>query len=121
MTTAIDLSRLPVPNVVEALDFEIILAAQLDDLIERDDTYTGLLESDPAMKVLQVTAYRELLLRQRVNEAARAVMLAYAMDTDLDHLGALMNVERLQVSPADSDKGKVLFLIRASDGQLRVT
>ena len=32
---AIDLSRLPVPNIIEALDFESILAAQLADLIER--------------------------------------------------------------------------------------
>jgi len=104
-SAAIDLSRLPVPNIIEALDFETILTEQLADLVERDATYDGLLESDPAMKVLQVTAYRELQVRQRVNEAARAVMLAYAMDADLDHLGALMDVPRLQLSPADPDKG----------------
>ncbi|MGS0740444.1 baseplate assembly protein [Glaciimonas sp. GG7] len=104
-TSAIDLSRLPVPNIIEALDFETILAAQLADLIARDPAFDGLLESDPAMKILQVTAYRELLVRQTVNEGARAVMLAYAMDDDLDHLGALMDVPRLQVTPADPDKG----------------
>ena len=101
MTSAIDLSRLPVPDVIETLDFETILSEQLAGLIQRDETFTALLESDPAMKVLQVTAYRELLLRQRVNEAARAVMLAYAMKNDLDQLGALMNVARLELSPAD--------------------
>ncbi|NUV25651.1 hypothetical protein MS6204_04603 [Escherichia coli] len=42
------------------------------------------LESEPATKLLQENAYRELLLRQRINEAAQAVMVAYAMGGDLD-------------------------------------
>jgi phage-related baseplate assembly protein len=50
-----------------------------------------------------VTAYRELLLRQRVNEAAKAVMLAYAQDEDLEHLAALFDVERLEIDPGDPD------------------
>ena len=33
------------------------------------------LESEPTVKLLQENAYRELLLRQRINEAARAVMI----------------------------------------------
>ncbi len=41
------------------------------------------LESEPATKLLQENAYRELLLRQRINEAAQAVMVAYAMGGDL--------------------------------------
>ncbi len=32
-------------------------------------------------------AYREVIWRQRVNEAARAVMLAYATGADLDQIG----------------------------------
>lgn len=104
MSSAIDLSKLPVPHVVEPLDFESILVDQLNDLTRLDPTFTALIESDPAMKLLQVTAYRELLLRQRINEAARAVMLAYAMDSDLDQLGALMNVSRLTISPAIPEK-----------------
>ncbi|MDY7547268.1 baseplate J/gp47 family protein [Glaciimonas sp. CA11.2] len=119
-TSAIDLSRLPVPNIVEALDFETILAEQLDDLIVRDATFDGLQESDPAMKVLQVTAYRELHIRQRVNEAARALMLAYAMDSDLDHLGALMDVPRLVVTPADPDKGTDAVMESNADLRKRI-
>ncbi len=93
--TAIDLSQIPAPTVVEALDFESILAAMTDDLKARDSTFTALVESDPAFKILEVAAYRELLLRQRVNDAARAVMLAYATGSDLDHIGALFGVARL--------------------------
>ncbi|MFD2177746.1 baseplate assembly protein [Veronia pacifica] len=41
-----------------------------------------------------MAAYRELLLRQRVNEAARSVMLAFSSRGDLDQLAALFNVVR---------------------------
>jgi phage-related baseplate assembly protein len=118
--SGIDLSRLPAPNVIEPLDFETILAEQLADLEERDTEFVGLQESDPAMKVLQVTAYRELKVRQRINEAARAVMLAYAMDDDLDHLGALMDVPRLQIWPADPDKGTAAVMEQNEDYRRRI-
>lgn len=97
----IDLSRLPAPSVVEALDFESIFAAMLADLLSRDPTFAALVESEPAYKILQVAAYRELLLRQRVNEAARAVMLAYAAGTDLDQIGANYAVPRLLIEPGN--------------------
>lgn len=97
----IDLSRLPAPDVVEVLDYEQIFAAMLADLRARDPAYTALVESDPAHKLLQVCAWRELILRQRVNEAARAVMLAYAAGADLDQIGANYGVPRLLVAPGD--------------------
>jgi len=99
--TAVDLSRLPAPAVVELLSYEAILAAMLADLRARDPQFTALTESDPAFKLLQVCAYREMLVRQRCNEAARAVMLAYAIGSDLEHLGALLGVTRLELDPGD--------------------
>ena len=90
----VDLSRLPAPDVVEALDFEAILAAMTADLRERWPALDALVESEPALKVLEACAYRELLVRQRVNEAARSVMLAFARGSDLDHLGALLGTLR---------------------------
>lgn len=44
------------------------------------------LESDPVVRQLEVAAYRELMARQRNNEACHAVMPAYAEGTDLDHI-----------------------------------
>jgi len=120
MSSAIDLSRLPVPDVVEQLDFESILSDQLADLVRRDATFTALIESDPAIKILQVTAYRELLLRQRINEAARAVMLAYATQHDLDQLGALMDVPRLELAPANSEKGIAAVMEPDDDFRKRI-
>lgn len=101
--TAVDLSKLPSPDIVEALDFDTVFNAMLADLRARDAAFDALVESDPAYAILQVAAYRELNLRQRVNDAARAVMLAYATGADLDNLGALLGVTRLQLDPGDPD------------------
>jgi len=105
MNSPIDLSRLPAPSVIEPLDYETILAELTADLIRRDPELadTLALESEPLTKLLEVAAYRELLLRQRINEAAKAVMLAYAQDEDLEHLAALFDVERLEIDPGDPD------------------
>lgn len=94
-TSVIDLSQLPAPTVVEALDYETIRAALIADVQTDLPTWDATVESDPAVKVLEVAAYRELLIRQQFNERAKQVMLAYAKDSNLDHLGALLGVERL--------------------------
>lgn len=101
--TAIDISKLPAPDVVEEIDFETIFSEMLADLQARDSSFTALTESDPAYKILQVAAFRETLIRQRVNEAARAVMLPYAAGADLDNLGALLNVPRLLIDAGDTE------------------
>ncbi|MGV7962302.1 baseplate J/gp47 family protein [Photorhabdus tasmaniensis] len=98
----IDLSQLPPPDVVEPLDYDSLLAERKANLISRYPeeqrdaiTRTLELESEPLVKLLEENAYRELILRQRVNEAARAVMLAYATNGDLDQLGANYSVTRI--------------------------
>lgn len=99
--TTVNLSQLQAPDIVETLSFDAILSAMLADLRARDPAFSALVESDPAYKILEVAAYRELLLRQRVNDAAKAVMLAFAQDADLDHIGANYNVQRLVIDPGD--------------------
>lgn len=99
--TAVDLSQLPPPDVVEQFTFEQILAQMVEDLQMRDPAFTAIVESDPAMKILEVCAYRETLVRQRTNEASRAVMLAYARGTDLDHIAANYVLQRLVLDPGD--------------------
>lgn len=106
---AIDLSRLPSPTVVEVLDYEVLLAARKADFLARfpveQQAELGArlaLESEPLTKLLEENTYRELLLRQRINDAARAVMLAYAQGADLDQIGANYNVYRLTIDAGDS-------------------
>ncbi|WP_224557169.1 baseplate assembly protein [Pectobacterium versatile] len=123
----IDLSQLPAPAVVEELDYEAIYTerkAVLLSLYPEDQraavARTLTLESDPLVKLLQENAYRELLWRQRVNEAARAVMVAFAQGNDLDQLGANFSVSRLVITPADDSTLPPTPALMESDSDLRL-
>lgn len=116
-STAVNLSRLPAPQVVDPLSYEDILSQMLSELADRLPGFTGFVESDPAIKVLEVAAYRELLLRQRVNDGAHSVMLAYAAGADLDNLAALFGVVRQEVVAANPALGLPAQL--ESDDDLR--
>ena len=109
--SVIDLSRLPAPAVVETLDYEAILSALKADLIARAPELAPALqlESEPLVKLLEVAAWRETVLRARINDAARAVMLAYANGSDLDHLVALLGVERLDGENDDRLRHRAQF------------
>lgn len=100
MSRLIDLSQIPAPKVVETLDFEVLLAELKADFEARWPTFTADLESEPIIKLLEVAAYRELLLRARINDAAQAGMLTHARDSDLDNLAARYNVAR---HPGETD------------------
>lgn len=126
-STAIDLSRLASPQLVEIIDFEALLAdrkARLISLYPADKqaevAATLELESEPLVMLLQESCYREITLRQRINDAARGVMLAYARGTDLEHLAALMGVERLVVRPADPLTGTPALMEADDDLRTRV-
>jgi len=123
----IDLSQLPAPDVVEELDYEAILddrKATLISLFPADEqealARTLALESEPLTKFLQENAYREVLWRSRVNEAARAVMLAYAAGNDLDVMAANSNTARLMISPADESTLPPTPAVMESDKDLRL-
>lgn len=101
--TTIDLSALAPPNVVDELSFETVLNELLADLVGRYPEFSAMVESDPGMKVLEVAAYRELLLRAKANDDAKAVFLALATGADLDQLGANYHLQRLVLDPGDPD------------------
>jgi len=119
--SAIDLSLLPVPDVVETLDYEVILAAMKADLAARAPDLAAVLalESEPLVKLLEVCAYREVLIRARVNDAAQAVTLARATGTDLDNLAALFGVARLVINPGDPPAVPPVAPTLESDADLR--
>lgn len=82
------------PNIIEPLNFEEILSRMREELVKRDASFTALVESDPAIKILEVAAWRELLLRQRINEAVKGNLLKFATGEDLDSLAEFYGVER---------------------------
>lgn len=114
---AIDLSALPAPVLVDQPDFEARLAAKLARLLALDPGFTALVESDPAMKLLQADTYDELVLAQAMNDAARGLLLAFATGAQLDHLAALFAVQRLVITPANPETGAAAVM--ESDTALR--
>ena len=116
----IDLSLLPPPDVVETLDFEAVYQDVLSVFrAHMGDQWTALLESDPVVKLMEVVAYREVLMRARVNAAAKASLLAYAADKDLDNRAADYGVERLTIRAADPDAVPPVAAVMEGDEALR--
>ena len=115
-----ELSDLPLPQIIEALDYEKILAALKSDFKARWPDYSAFLESDPAIKLLEVAAYRELLLRARVNDAARANLLAFAGGSDLDHLASFYGVFRMVIQEEDLATRPITPRIMEDDTSLRL-
>ena len=60
MSTLSDLASLPTPAVIETLSFETIFAELQTEFQARYPDYSALLASDPAVKLLEVAAYREV-------------------------------------------------------------
>lgn len=123
--TAVDLSLLPAPKLVEEVSFEQTYANILADLEIIDPDLRAAIaasgESDPSAKLLQVLAFREMILRQRINEAGVANMLAYAQDEDLDNLVAKepYNIARLVIDPGAPDAIPPIDPIFESNEELR--
>ncbi|HDK0684419.1 TPA: baseplate J/gp47 family protein [Escherichia coli] len=99
----INLSDLPVLDAIVVPDASVIFGAWLARLRELDPEFDALVESDPAYKQGEVTAFQLTLAFQRVNDAVRAVFLASAQKADLDQIGAAFNVERMEIVPANPD------------------
>lgn len=124
--TAIDLSLLPLPQIVEQIDYEQILAARKAYAIslwpeaQQAEIATRLsMESEPLTKLLEENAYREMLWRQRVNEAALASLLATAHGADLDQLAANFNVRRLVIREPNSMVSPPIARLLEDDDSLR--
>ena len=100
--SGLDLSALPAPEVLEPLDFEVTYGEGLATFRGyMGDNWTATLESDPVTKVMEVGAYNKVGNRARVNDAAKALLLAHAIGSDLDQLGANYNIKRLVIQAED--------------------
>lgn len=95
----IDFSRLPPPKVIEDIDYEALLKVYQDKVVElRPDLAKAVtLNQSPTNVILQAEAYGNMMVRARINAAARAVMLPFATGSDLDVLGAFYNEARQQI------------------------
>lgn len=117
----IDMSKLPAPEVVKQVNYENILAEMKASFLAVCPQAAQALryESDPLVKWLQAQAYNVMLLRQQQNEDALAVMLAYAIGSDLDQLGAIYQVERLVIEEEDATTTPPTAAVMESDEAFR--
>ena len=118
--STLDLSALPAPQVLESLDFEELYQGKLSTFrLYMGDNWTANLESDPVVKQLELAAYRDMQLRARVNDAAKALLLAHAKGADLEHLAANVSLSRLVIQVADPLAVPPVEEVKESDDALR--
>lgn len=123
----INLALLPPPQIIEELAFERLFERYrleftriwgelraANPAANLPDYDVSMLETDPAMIIGQGETYRELLARARINDAARANLLAFATGNDLDHLAAFYDVLRL---PGETDARLKLRVILEIQGR----
>ena len=103
--SSIVLSELPAPEVIQRPDYQALLDQLLDDYTQAMQRwvpgYDRPLEADPIYQSYTQMAYRLLNHEQRINDAALAVMPAYARGADLDHIAGWFGVQRLVIDPGD--------------------
>lgn len=123
---SVDFSSLPNPNFVDVIDFETIFNDRKEYFIslypqDQQDAIRRTLsrESEPVTKLLQENAYREMILRNQINEKALATQLAFAKTADLDVWGANFDVVRLIISAADTTTTPPSPAIYESDEDFR--
>lgn len=127
MSELVDLSKLDAPKVLEDLNFESLLADRKAEFIalfpqdERPFWQARLsLESEPITKLLQEVVYLQLMERNRINNAAKATMLAYANGSDLDVIAANYNVKRQVIQEANNNVTPKIPEILEDDTSLRL-
>ena len=110
------LENLPYPNVIEELNFNDLLKG-IKELFKSylNDEEITLLESDRFSALLETLAYRELLLRARINESVKSMLLPYASGSDLDNVVAIYGIERLKGEKPVADIELCLSITKDSD------
>lgn len=94
---SLELDQLPAMQVLETLDAEAVIKERMKQFVElwrEHDPPAGAqydvdnLEFDPIKINQETNSFFELLLRDRVNQAAKSVTLAFATGADLDAIAS---------------------------------
>lgn len=110
------LKNLPYPGVIEELNYDEILKSVKGVFkAHLNDDEILLLESDNYSALLETLAYRELLLRARINSAVKSMLLPFAQGSDLDNIVAIYGIERLKGEKPTASIELELSVLRDSD------
>lgn len=111
---AVTTDTLPTPDIIESLSYQAVFDALRADFQSRFPEFSALVESDPAIKLLEVAAYRETIIRARVNDAFKATLLGLAAGADLDNLADFYNVSRATDETDAALRARVIEKIKGS-------
>ncbi|MBF9049884.1 baseplate assembly protein [Roseobacter sp. HKCCD9010] len=120
--TSIDLSKLPAPEVIKTVEYEVLLAemkAEAISFMPDLEAYLSL-ESEPTAQLLRVCAYYRMLDRLEFNDGARACMLALSTGSNLDQLAALFGVTRQVIQEANPNAVPPIPEVLEDDDRLRI-
>lgn len=121
-----DISKIATPHAIDVLDYEEILQSRKNKFLELLTVEQATIfaerlnyESEPILKLLEENAYLELLLRQKINNNYKAVLLAFAKSTDLDALAVNYGVTRKLLEPANLNSNPPKLAVFEDDEDLR--
>lgn len=114
-----DVSQLPAPTLIEPLDFEAAFEVVKADFLKRCPQFDALVESDPAMKLLESFAYALMDRIHKDNEKAKQTMLSFATGTNLDQIAGNTVTLRQVIVEADPDAEPPITAIYESDRDFR--
>ena len=113
------LKNLPYPGVIEELNYDEILKSVKGVFkTHLNDDEISLLESDNYSALLETLAYRELLLRARINSSVKAMLLPFSSGSDLDNIVAIYGIERRKGEKPTAQSEFTLSMPRNSDTYL---
>ncbi|MCF6221636.1 MAG: baseplate J/gp47 family protein [Robiginitomaculum sp.] len=104
-----DLTKLGTPTAIDEIAFDAILLEITEKFkLDNPDLSDALdFESEPLTALLQAWAYREYIFRQYINNSLKAGMLAFSTGTNLDHLAALVPLQRLDGETDDDFRQRI--------------
>ena len=111
---------MPAPVIIDQPDFETRRSAKIARLTELFPAFDALVESDPGIKLIEADTYDEMILAAAFNDAARSMLLAFSTGAALDHLGVLMGVVRLTITPAVEETGAAAVMESDDDFRSRI-
>lgn len=111
-SSSLDLSNFSSSAIFDPISFEIIRSARIADLQQRliaagwqYDVVA--LETDPGIYLQETGAYREMLTLQAIDDAQKAVLLAFAQGPFLDRLGDDQGTARMPNEIDDRYRGRI--------------
>ncbi|KAA6405668.1 baseplate J/gp47 family protein [Candidatus Tokpelaia sp.] len=109
------------PEIIEELSATALLErkkALLQSLYDKNGLpfNVSAIAYDPANIQLEVSVFDELLLRARINDAARATLLAFATGSNLDALGDFHGVLRLPNETDEAYRRRIRLFVSGARG-----